>query len=470
MKNNKLLILLLLLFAYQQASALIINVPGNYATIKLALNASANGDTILVEPGTYQENIDFRGKKIVLTSRFFLNNDLNYINSTIIDGSAPIYADTGSVVVFRSGEDTTCVLQGFTITGGSGTKWTDEHGAGIYREGGGILVAFSSPVIRFNKIIGNVVMNTSGVTSTGGGGLRIGDGYPRVLNNIILYNKAKYGAGIVLNYTGCFIKNNIICYNTESSQYNSGAGIWANSNRANTFKFIENNTIIHNSGTAGTGGVLAAWNAVLYLKNNIIWGNSPTQVLAAGGGALNISYCDVENGYAGTGNISSYPLFADSNYVLADNSPCIDAGDSASVFNDPPDAGNPGYAKFPSRGTLRNDMGAYGGPLSKLLSSSQVIRIKQTESGNPEGYELSGNYPNPFNPSTKVKFKVPKSALVRLNVYDTSGKLIRTLINDRVTPGVYEIIWDAADCSSGNYFVRMEADNYLKSIIVTLIK
>jgi hypothetical protein len=469
MKKNISGIIFILLLLSQTASAVIRNVPGNYATITLAINASGNGDTVLVEPGTYFENLNFRGRKIVLTSRFYINNDLSYINNTIINGSTPLQPDTASVVLFNSGEDTTTVLQGFTITGGSGTKWTDEHAAGVYREGGGILIALSSPIIRFNKIINNSAVNTSGVASAGGGGLRIGDGYPRVLNNIILNNRGIYGAGIVLNYTGCIVKNNIICGNTGSQQYYSGAGIWANSNRSGTSKIIENNTIINNSGSTGTGGVLA-YGSTLTLRNNILWGNAPSQLQAVGGGTINISYCDVQGGYTGTGNISSYPIFADTNYILANNSPCIDAGDSTSIYNDPVDSAHTGFAKFPSKGTLRNDIGAYGGQNSNLLSGTSVIGIRYTDITVPDGYNLIGNFPNPFNPSTTIKFSVPKQSIVSLNIYDVTGRLIENLFSSEISGGNYEIMWDASCFSSGLYFVRMESGSYNKAIRMTLLK
>ena len=107
------------------AHATIINVPGNQPTIQSGINAAANGDTILVAPNTYFENINFLGKQIVVASYFILNHDLSFINSTIINGSTPVNPDTASCVVFYSGEDSSAVLQGFTITGGTGTKWID---------------------------------------------------------------------------------------------------------------------------------------------------------------------------------------------------------------------------------------------------------------------------------------------------------------------------------------------------------
>ncbi len=78
-----------------------------------------------MEEGTYLENINFLGKAITVASRFILDGDTAHISKTIIDGSQPAHPDTASVVIMWSGEDTTSVLMGFTLTGGNGTfsRW-----------------------------------------------------------------------------------------------------------------------------------------------------------------------------------------------------------------------------------------------------------------------------------------------------------------------------------------------------------
>ena len=212
------------------AKATIRNVPVQYSSIQTAINASINTDTVLVQPGTYFENINFRGKKVVLTSKYYQNSDYSFIQTTIINGSTPLYPDSASCVIFNRNEDSTTVLQGFTLTGGAGTKWADEHGAGLYREGGGVLVAYSNPVIQNNIITGNHCLEGGGVSSTGGGGMRIGDCYCRVYNNLISNNSARYGAGIVLNYSGGEYRNNVIYKNFGSQDYGAGSAIWLNSN------------------------------------------------------------------------------------------------------------------------------------------------------------------------------------------------------------------------------------------------
>ncbi len=453
MKKLFLLILALVLVTFNVYST-IKNVPADYTTIQSAINAAINGDTVLVAPGTYMENINFRGKNIVVTSTYYQSNNPAVILATVINGSAPQSADTGSCVIISNHEDSTTVLQGFAITGGNGTKWNDEHFAGVYREGGGILVQYSSPIIKNNIIYNNIVTNITGVSSTGGGGVRIGDSYVRFYNNIVMNNTARYGAGVVLNYTGGEYYNNVICSNYGSFQFGAGSGLWLN----NVFSrpcIITNNTIAGNSSTSGICGVYGG--SFASLRNNIIWGNtSPSNLQASG--SMNITYSNVQGGYPGSGNLSIDPLFADSNYVLLVSSPCIDKGDSSAIYNDIEDPNNATFAKYPSRGGLRNDMGAYGGPLARLLTN-QLIGIPALGTQTPLNYSLYQNYPNPFNPSTKITFDIPKSEFASLTVYDILGKEVAVIFNEYKQEGRYTIDFNGTALSSGIYFYTLTSGN-----------
>jgi hypothetical protein len=362
MYNGKHFFLVLLLSGFAvTGSATVRNVPSSYGTIQSAIDSAGNGDTVIVAPGLYYENINFHGKKIIVASQFLLTRDLSDIENTIINGSQAADPDTQSVVLFISGEDTSSVLEGFTITGGKGTAWKDEHSNGTYREGGGILTAFTSPIIRYNRIVNNSATDKVGLTGAGGGGIRSGDGNPSILNNLIMMNTGHYGAGIVLNFSGGTVRNNVIYKNSGGRDF-GGGGIWMNGNGSNP-KLIENNTIIENSVPQNSGGGILIQSTIATARNNIIWGNTaatePQISIAAG--SMTVSYSDVQGGWTGTGNINQYPKFTDTSHYLLPSSPCIDAGNPSSVYNDPEDTLNPGSALFPSMGTLRNDMGAYGG-------------------------------------------------------------------------------------------------------------
>lgn len=463
------LVCIIILALSISAKATIRNVPAQYATIQSGVNASINGDTVLVQPGTYFENINFRGKNIVLTSRYYQNNDYSFIQSTIINGSTPVSPDTASVVIFHNNEDSTTVLQGFTITGGAGTKWTDEHGAGLYREGGGILVAYCTPVIQHNIITDNHCVE-GGVVSTGGGGLRIGDCYGRLFNNVISNNSARYGAGIVLNYAGGEYRNNIIYKNFGSQDYGAGSSFWLNSNYSRP-RIIENNTIVFNTAINGISGILGFSGVQAQIRNNIIWGNtSPSSALQISGGSLTVRYCDVQGGYTGAGNSSLSPEFDTTNYYLKNTSPCIDKGDSSLIYNDPPDPNNASNAKWPALGTIRNDMGAYGGPGSKIIANSVVGISGHQEILSPDKFYLAQNYPNPFNPVTVISYSINTSSHVSLKVYNALGKEVSTLVNSKQNAGIYSVRFDGAGLSTGIYFYQLRTDGVVETKKMNLIK
>ncbi len=421
--KTKILLLIISTVCYLNAAAAVVTVPGNFNSIQEAINGATNGDTIVVTPGTYYENINFRGKSIMVTSLYYLAADTSYMLNTIINGGSPVHPDTGSCVIFNSFEDSTSVLQGFTITGGTGTKWLDIHGAGLYREGGGVLVEFSSPTIRHNIITMNIVTDISGVASTGGGGIRVGDGNPIISNNVISNNQARYGAGIVLNYTGCIIRNNIIVNNSGGQDFYGGSAIWISSELAGTSKIIENNTIINNSSAAsnGTGGI-SVWSAPnVVIKNCIIYGNWPTVQIKTISSVPQVSYSNVEGGFTGVANIYSDPLFTSDRYLLQQGSPCIDAGDLNAEYEDLEDSSSPGNALFPSEGTITNDIGAYGGPGARLFPQF-VLPVGAAEIP----MQKHSFYPNPATGFALLELdKDVISATLR--VYDITGRVVHIL-------------------------------------------
>lgn len=85
-------------------------------------------------------------------------------------------------------------------------------------------------------------------------------------------------------------------------------------------------------------------------------------------------------------------------------------------------------------------------------------------------YQLFQNYPNPFNPKTKIVFDLKKSDKVRLCVYDINGREISVLANRYFTPGKQEVVWNAAEYSSGIYFYTFETSNYRETRKMILLK
>jgi hypothetical protein len=136
-----------------------IHVPGDYATIQAAIDASAKGDTVLVAKGSYVENLDFKGKDITVRSK----SGSDYTN---INGSAPVDPDFGSVVTFKNGEPATAVLEGFTLYKGTGTYHPVDRTAPWMFCGGGLFCVNASHTIRDCFIFANTAEQGGGAGQT----------------------------------------------------------------------------------------------------------------------------------------------------------------------------------------------------------------------------------------------------------------------------------------------------------------
>ncbi len=190
--TSSILILLFLISIIQVSIAQIITVKqdgtGDYTTIQQAVDASIDGDTVLVYPGTYFENINYNGKNITVASLNLTTNNPAYIHQTIIDGN-----HSGSCVQIISGE-IDVVLHGFTVQNGSG-----KHFAAIYYNGGGMYIENSNPTIR-NCIIKDNFVNSNG------GGLYCGNSSVTISGVTISNNYSyRYGGGISLSYGSSLI-------------------------------------------------------------------------------------------------------------------------------------------------------------------------------------------------------------------------------------------------------------------------
>ncbi|RLD61823.1 MAG: hypothetical protein DRJ05_01760 [Bacteroidetes bacterium] len=400
-----------------------IHVPGDQPTIQAGIDAAITGDTVLVASGTYYENIDFNGKNIVVASHYALAKDLGFIGSTIINGSEALNADTASCVRIVSGEGPTAVLQGFTIKGGTGTHWVDPQSPNyIWHSGGGVFTFQSSPTIKNNYLIHNHCDGNTGADGSSGGGICLFGGSPLVINNVIKYNTAQYGAGVVIDYANCELKNNIVAQNSCGNLF-GGGGIWAIGDGTETI-IIENNTIVDNESET-RGGAMFIWTAQLITRNNIIWGNTQyydNQIFLYSGGVVELEYTDIEGDIFGIGLIDVIPEFADTTYILASGSPCIDVGNPEEIYNDIEVQENTGQALWPSQGQLRNDMGAYGGPLACALYDFTTGIINMPIKFQEISVEV---YPNPFYGKANIEVTSPDyNEEIRLLLYDIYGNPI----------------------------------------------
>jgi hypothetical protein len=301
-------------------------VPDDFPTIQIAIDAALTGDTVVVAPGIYDENVSFLGKNITVMST---DPDApSVVESTIIDGGG-----RGSTVIFDHGEGTDAVLCGFTIRGGFGTvdHAIDEEifwGAGIYCNGasptitqniikdnygpdtqndigygGGISCIASNAVITRNLITRNYAY--------AGGGMMVYICQPIIANNIICDNSATIGGGVILLLGGNFVHNTVAGNSAQAA-----GNLYAASDENYPIRVI--NSIIANA-AAGSGVFSEALQYVTFASNNV-WGN-------AGG-----DYDNLPTQTGLSGNISAAPLFydiANNDYRLMAESPCIDSGNNA---------------------------------------------------------------------------------------------------------------------------------------------
>ncbi|MFA5831867.1 MAG: T9SS type A sorting domain-containing protein [Bacteroidota bacterium] len=507
-------------------------VPQDFAKIQLAINGAVNGDTVLVSEGTYKENLLIT-KKITLASLFYQDKDTSHISKTIIDGSAPSNIDSASVVIINGATDTTMVVCGFTITGGTGTSVLN----GAFRFGGGINIEGGGATIKNNIISKNTI---TGIKDVYGAGINIYPGgtyeisYWIVENNIIVNNAASSSAtatngaeaaGAALANNGRF-NNNLVMNNTVSGVYRGnggGVGISGTPGHGSTNIEMSNNRIQGNQASNNGGGMLLYTysSSVPYvvIKNNIISGNSANNngsaILVISGdynfinntitnntglsslnlridfGALNSRFLNniiwnpnslveintgatfnahyncIRGGYAGTGNFNSDPLFVanDSLYHLSNSSPCIGAGISSdsvggSLLNAPLfDYFN---TPRPRAAGTKPDIGA--------VESDFSTDVEELSERIPTSFGLEQNFPNPFNPSTTIRYALPNSANVKLAIYDLLGREITTLVNEEQSAGWKEVEWNGSAFSSGFYFYKLHAGNFIEMKKMMLVK
>jgi hypothetical protein len=258
-----------------------LNVTQNkfYTTIQNGINSSSNGDEIIAYPRTYYESIDFNGLAITLRSSD--PNNWDVVAATLIDGNGAT-----NCVTFNSNENSGSVLTGITIEG----------------SGNGILCNNTSPTISKCIIRNNTIRGIWGY------------GAPIITNNKI-YNNGSYNI-YLRSIAAPVVKNNEI--------YDANYGIrlispWGTAT-------ISNNTIVHHAKggifKSGSSSTPIITNCIIWDCNDDLFGCSAT-------------YSCIQDGDAGTGNISSYPYFANydgNDFHLTWNSPCINKGDPNGTY------------------------------------------------------------------------------------------------------------------------------------------
>ena len=449
----------------------IISVPTQYATIQAAIDAANNGDTVLVDPGTYVENINYNGKLITVASLFATTLDTSYISQTIIDGN-----NEASVVTFETLEDSTAVLNGFTLT--MGHAWF--NGGGIFCDdetypllmnliitdniaedyGGGVYCVYGAPILNNVKITNNTANNR-------GGGIYCAHSTLGLQNVIICNNEAGTSGGAigfnnsqpVLNYV--LIANNV-------ADGGDGGGIWS----YYSSPYINKVTVANNEASALGAGIYSKWYSTGLLKNTIVSDNLGAYgIYVENNSSIVINYSNFWNNeygnffgcedYIGENvqtnangdscdinyNIQLDPQYknlAEADFHLLSTSPCIDAGD-------------PIYPPDPDSTIV--DMGLY------FYDQSTAV---------DPGFEnvLSSilPYPNPVRNRASIKFSTKKNTNIRVALYNIKGQLVKMLLDERREKGDHNIRFNLSDLSPGIYFYQINTISDSRTAKMVLIR
>ncbi len=295
------LLLLGVVFLHASAGPLR-RVPQQYRTIQSAIDAAKAGDTVLIDHGTYYENIRIN-KNIVVASRVILDNDLLHRSRTIIDGSRARDKRRGSTITISGPCDTNCVVIGLTVRGGTGTilKYAESTSFRLWIAGGGILVRNAGARIVLNHLTENHPVSRDTIQYVFGGGLSAGveagkqSLFPLLIiernlitDNNVTGSRAESGGIAVLQ--PAIIRDNVILRNRSRSRgRGSAGGIGAYFVRSYDIR-IERNIIRDNAAgiaggiNVGAPGHSAPQRGRAIIANNIIADNSVIEV----GGAVNL--------------------------------------------------------------------------------------------------------------------------------------------------------------------------------------
>ena len=279
------------------------SIASPFATIQYGILVSEDGDTILVHPGTYVENINLSSNSITIGSIYLVTGDTSYIAQTVIDGN-----QTGTVITFNNGGALWFPqIVGFTIQGGYGSA-----------AGGGIYIGDSAVPTIDHCVIQNNVSEVRG-----GGFYCSADSAAVLTHSIISGNSALIGGGICtygkIDISDCLIVDNS-SYGIVASNYGD--------------VHVVNSTIAYN---AETGIVASASFESMIIENTIIFYDNQALNMDEHDDRVQVSYSCIEGGWPGAGNISSIPSFVDSqgrDLRLASDSPCIDTGNNSVVISE----------------------------------------------------------------------------------------------------------------------------------------
>lgn len=316
----RLVIMLLILLALPVTSySATINIPKDYPTIQQGIDMAIQGDTVLVGPGVYVENINFKGKGVIVKSS-------HGAEATTIDGN-----QTFSVATFNSNEGPDSVLDGFTLTNGGGTYF-EPYPKHYGFCGSAVFCNASSPTIRNNAIKDNPAIGPYNM----GGGIYCFKSSMTIQNNLISNNTAHMGGGIFCMDSNSSILKNTIQDNSVLTYY--GGGLYG----IRSDLAIEDNVIKNNSSSNIGGGLCFVDSCTVSIKNNLIYENTAG---SHGGGICGVVNCNLSltncmifgnlaQDQGGGVCVGSYTVTSMTNCTVVGNSSQLRGGGFCGRYND----------------------------------------------------------------------------------------------------------------------------------------
>jgi len=361
-------------------------------------------------------------------------------------------------------------------------------GSAPHNNGGGLYFDHSSPALTHCTIAGNMADNF-------GGGVYLVDSSPAFTDCAVSGNSANDGGGFYcvrssLTITRSNIMANVAtidgggvkCITSDSVVFTSciilansagfsGGGVDC---RSSTSPLFTRCTIAANL-AGGDGGGMFCHASSPILSSSIVAFSEGAGIHFSASPQCQLVYCSIfgNSGGAFNGlgipdslgdmdttnangdscdiyfNIFLAPMFVDTaagDYHLLAGSPCIDAGDPALPLD--PD------------NTIA-DIGAFY--YHQLAAEPIAVLL-------PKAYALHPNWPNPFNPTTMIRYDVPQAGKVQLTIFNLLGQRVATLLDQRQLAGSYTVAWDAANLPSGVYLCRMDAPQFVRTRKLLLVK
>jgi len=460
-----------------------------FASIQVGLDSANEDDTVLVASGMYLENILWPA-----------TNGIQLIGSgeenCVIDGDS-----TGRVITIHDSLnvniDTTTHITGFTIQNGVSDleNITEKPGAGIYcvnaspmltdctikenyayGDGGGIALVDSSDMNIANVKFQNNMAR--GWRTPGqwpryrgkGGGIFIVNSDPVLTNVEITDNYAgKYGGGVYLLYSSASFTHFTISGNIGSGILQKGGGVFCESTPNATFT---EGIIVDNVGPYLGGGI--AVSPAMYDSSsfhveltNILIQNNTSRQWGGGiyGSNMSLSGCTIKENTAefqGGGIYSEGEIFFSSNdrcniyeNTIEDS---IDVGNDIAISVDYYGIAQSFMDVILDTFTVLTPTDYYATPMDSfsfdILNGLETVKVDDEIL--PLEFALHPPYPNPFNPSTTIRFDLVETRhAVSLNIFDINGRVVDFLMNGELVAGEHELIWNAFNHSSGIYFVEL---------------